>query len=54
MDQLRTVESSVAAIELQIVSDPPDTSDQLLELRELQRMYRELGVSIKSALCFFE
>jgi hypothetical protein len=51
--QLKTVENSIEVIEVQIASDPPDTSDKLLELRQLQRMYRELAVSLKGAIDLF-
>lgn len=53
IEQLKKVENSIEAIELHIASDPPDSSDQLLELRQLQRQYRELGVSLKGAVYLF-
>jgi hypothetical protein len=33
-----------------IAENPPDTSGELLKLRELQRKYREIAASIKSEI----
>jgi hypothetical protein len=52
--QLQSIEGGIEAIDNQIADDPPDTSDELLQLREIQRMYREIAVSLKGAIAFYE
>ena len=48
--ELEAVERDIQAIEYQIASDPPDTSGELLRLREIQRTYRGIAASIKQAI----
>jgi hypothetical protein len=48
--ELESVERDIQAIEYQIASDPPDTSGELLRLREIQRTYRGIAASIKQAI----
>ena len=49
-DQLKAVENDIEAIDVQIASDPPETSDLLLELREVQGTYRETAVGLRAAI----
>jgi hypothetical protein len=49
-DQLKTVENDIEAIDAQIASDPPETSDLLLELREVQGTYRETAAGLRAAI----
>jgi hypothetical protein len=49
-EQLKAVESNIKAIDVQIASDPPQTSDLLLELREEQAMYRATAISLRAAI----
>jgi hypothetical protein len=44
---VESVARDIQAIEDQIENDPPDTSGELLRLREIQRTYRGLAASIK-------
>jgi hypothetical protein len=46
-EELESVARDIQAIEDQIENDPPDTSGELLRLREIQRTYRGLAASIK-------
>jgi hypothetical protein len=48
--ELESVERDVQAIEDEIANDPPDTTGELLRLREIQRTYRGIAVSIKQAI----
>jgi HPt (histidine-containing phosphotransfer) domain-containing protein len=48
--ELESVEQDIQAVEDQIASDPPDTSGELLRLREIQRTYRGIAASIKKAI----
>ena len=48
--ELESVERDVQAIEDEIANDPPDTSGELLRLREIQRTYRGIAASIKKTL----
>jgi hypothetical protein len=41
--ELESVVRDIQAIEYQIASDPPDTSGELLRLREIQRTYRRVA-----------
>jgi hypothetical protein len=52
--QLKAAELCVEAIEAEIAANPPDTSDQLFRLRELQNNYWSLIVSLKAAISIFE
>jgi hypothetical protein len=45
--QLGDVEEDIEAISSYISDNPPETSGELLKLRELQRKYREIAASIK-------
>jgi hypothetical protein len=45
--QLVEVETDVETINSYIAENPPDTTGELLKLRELQRKYREIAASIK-------
>jgi hypothetical protein len=48
--QLLEVERDMETISRYIAENPPDTSGELLKLRELQRKYREIAASIKSEI----
>jgi len=48
--ELETVVRDIQAIEDQIANDPPDTSGELLRLREIQRTYRGIAASLKQAI----
>lgn len=48
--QLRDVEEDIETISTYISSNPPETSGELLKLRELQRKYREIAASIKNEI----
>ena len=48
--ELEAVVQDIQAIEDQIANDPPDTSGELLRLREIQRTYRGIAASIKQAI----
>ena len=48
--ELEAVERDIQEIEYQIASDPPDTSGELLRLREIQRTYRGIAASLKQAI----
>lgn len=45
--QLKEIEADIETISSYISCNPPETSGELLKLRELQRKYREIAVSIK-------
>jgi hypothetical protein len=49
-EELKSVVRDIQAIEDQIANDPPDTTGELLRLREIQRTYRGIAASIKQAL----
>jgi hypothetical protein len=53
-EQLTAVESNIEAIDVQIASDPPETSELLLELREAQGAYRETAISLRAAIRLVE
>jgi len=48
--QLRNVEADIETISKYISCNPPETSGELLKLRELQRKYREIAASIKNEI----
>ena len=48
--QLRDVEEDIETISNYISFNPPETSGELLKLRELQRKYREISESIKKEI----
>jgi hypothetical protein len=48
--QLRDVEEDIETINSYISCNPPETSGELLKLRELQRKYREIAASIKNEI----
>jgi hypothetical protein len=48
--QLVDVENDIVTISNYIVCNPPDTTGELLKLRELQRKYREIAQSIKNEI----
>ena len=48
--QLRDVEEDIETINSYIAFNPPETSGELLKLRELQRKYREIAASIKNEI----
>jgi hypothetical protein len=48
--QLGDVEEDIETISSYISDNPPETSGELLKLRELQRKYREIAASIKSEI----
>jgi hypothetical protein len=49
-DQIKKVEADIEAIEAQIASNPPETTDQLLMLREAQNSYRNVIDSLQAAI----
>ena len=49
-EELKSVVRDIQAIEDQIANDPPDTTGELLRLREIQRTYRGIATSIKKAI----
>jgi hypothetical protein len=48
--QIESANADINAIEVQIASDPPETTDQLLMLREAQNRYRRVIESLKAAI----
>jgi hypothetical protein len=48
--QIEAVNAGIKAIEVQIASEPPETTDQLLMLREAQNKYRSVIDSLKAAI----
>jgi hypothetical protein len=48
--QLKDVEQDIEMISSYISSNPPETTGELLKLRELQRKYREIAASIKNEI----
>jgi len=48
--QLKEVEADIEMISSYISCNPPDTSGELLKLRELQRKYRDIAASIKNEI----
>jgi hypothetical protein len=48
--QLRDIEEDIETISSYISSNPPETTGELLKLRELQRKYREIAESIKKEI----
>ena len=48
--QLGDVEKDLETINSYISCNPPETSGELLKLRELQRKYREIAASIKNEI----
>jgi hypothetical protein len=48
--QLRDVEGDIETINDYISCNPPETSGELLKLRDLQRKYREIAASIKNEI----
>jgi hypothetical protein len=48
--QLKDVEGDVETISRYIFDNPPETTGELLKLRELQRKYREIAASIKNEI----
>ena len=48
--QLEDVERDIETISSYISSNPPETTGELLKLRELQRKYREIAASIKNEI----
>jgi hypothetical protein len=51
--QLGDVEKDIETISSYISSNPPETSGELLKLRELQRKYREIAASIRNEIAKF-
>ncbi|WP_353063913.1 hypothetical protein RBB77_22060 [Tunturibacter psychrotolerans] len=49
-EELKSVVRDIQAIEDQIANDPPDTTGELLRMREIQRTYRGIAASIKQAI----
>jgi hypothetical protein len=50
IQQLRDVEEDINTISSYISCNPPETTGELLKLRELQRKYREIAASIKKEI----
>jgi hypothetical protein len=48
--QLKDVEADIETISDYICCNPPDTSGELLKLRELQRKYREIAASVRNEI----
>ena len=48
--QLEDVEQDIKTINSYISCNPPETTGELLKLRELQRKYREIAASIKNEI----
>jgi hypothetical protein len=48
--QLKDVEQDIATISSYISYNPPETTGELLKLRELQRKYREIAASIRNEI----
>ena len=48
--QLRDVEEDIETISKYISLNPPDTTGELLRLRELQRKYREIAASVRNEI----
>ncbi len=48
--QLGDVERDIETISEYISFNPPETTGELLKLRELQRKYREIATSIKNEI----
>jgi hypothetical protein len=48
--QLEDVQADIETIGSYISGNPPDTSGELLKLRELQRKYREIAASIRNEI----
>jgi hypothetical protein len=48
--QFKDVEGDIETISSYISYNPPETSGELLKLRELQRKYREIAASIKNEI----
>ena len=48
--QLKDVEQDIETISSYISYNPPETSGELLKLRELQRKYREIAASIRNEI----
>jgi hypothetical protein len=48
--QLKDVEQDIETISSYISYNPPETSGELLKLRELQQKYREIAASIKNEI----
>jgi hypothetical protein len=48
--QLKDVEQDIEMISRYISDNPPETSGELLKLRELQRKYREIAVSLRNEI----
>jgi hypothetical protein len=52
--QLKDVERDIETISDYISYNPPETSGELLKMRELQRKYREIATSIKNEIAKLE
>jgi hypothetical protein len=50
VQQLKDVEQDIETISSYISDNPPETTGELLKLRELQRKYREIAASIKNEI----
>jgi hypothetical protein len=48
--QLKDVQEDIETISSYISCNPPETTGELLKLRELQRKYREIAESIKNEI----
>jgi hypothetical protein len=48
--QLNDVQEDIETISSYISFNPPETTGELLKLRELQRKYREIAQSIKNEI----
>jgi hypothetical protein len=52
--QLCDAEKDIETISSYISCNPPETSGELLKLRDLQRKYREIAASIKKEIAKLE
>jgi Mg2+ and Co2+ transporter CorA len=50
---LESVEADIKTIETQITDDKPDTSEQILQLREIQIRYKDLASSLRTAIALY-
>ena len=52
--KLESVDADIESIERLIVTEPLDTTDQLLALRTIQELYRRLADDLRVAISLFE
>ncbi len=52
--EVESVDADIESIERLIVTEPLDTTDQLLALRTIQELYRRLADDLRVAISLFE